>query len=126
MRRTLLTALLTASFGLAATSANAAAQLQQCTSGASCVSGTTNVNLGDYNTGTATVTGTVGTQAGAPVVQFTSNGGSTLLETNTGAATVFTADSTIKMNPETSVLVYRYGDAVRVTEESFGRLADSD
>lgn len=92
MPRTLLTALLTASFGLAATSANAAAQLQQCTSGASCVSGTTNVNLGDFNTGTATVTGTVGTQAGAPVVQFTSNGGSTLLETNTGAATVFTAD----------------------------------
>jgi hypothetical protein len=37
----------------------------------------------------------VGTQAGAPVVTFTSNGGSTLLETNTGAATVFTADGSL-------------------------------
>jgi len=92
MRRILLTALVTAGFGLAGTSANAAAQLQQCSSGASCVSGTTNVNLGAFNTGTGTVTGTVGTQAGAPVVEFTSNGGSTLLETNTGAATVFAAD----------------------------------
>jgi hypothetical protein len=92
MRRKLTIALATATLGFAANSANAAAQLQQCTSGASCVSGTTNVNLGSYNTGSAIVTGTVGTQAGAPVVQFTSNSGSTLLETNTGAATVFTAD----------------------------------
>ena len=92
MSRVLITVLATAAMGLIAAPANASAVLQQCTSGASCVSDTTNVNLGSYNTGTATVTGTVGTQAGAPVVDFTSNGGSTLLETHTGAATVFTAD----------------------------------
>lgn len=95
MRRKLPIFIATAALGFAGTSANAAAQLQQCTSGASCVSGTTNVNLGSYSTGSAMVTGTVGTQAGAPVVQFTSNGGSTLLETNTGAATVFTADGSL-------------------------------
>lgn len=92
MSRVLITALATAAIGLVAAPANASATLQQCSSGASCVSGTTNVNLGTYNTGSATVTGTVGTQAGAPVVDFTSNNGATLLETNTGAATVFTAD----------------------------------
>ena len=95
MKRVLMAAMATACAGMIATSANAAATLQQCSSGASCVSGTTNVNLGSFNTGTGTVTGTVGTQAGAPVVEFTSNGGSTLLETNTGAATVFTADGSL-------------------------------
>jgi PEP-CTERM motif len=95
MSRVLMTLLATASIGLVATSANASAQLQQCSSGASCVSGTTNVNLGTFNSGSSTVTGTVGTQAGAPAVEFTSHGGSTLLETNTGAATVFTADNSL-------------------------------
>jgi hypothetical protein len=91
MRRVLKIALATAAIaiGTAATPA-AAVTLQACTSGASCVSGTTNVNLGAFNApGTSMVTGTVG--IGGPEVDFTSNGGSTLLETNTGAATIFTA-----------------------------------
>lgn len=90
MRRVLMMALATAAFGFgAATSAQAAATLQLCTSGASCVSGTTNVNLGAFNApGAATVTGNVG--IGGPVVNFYTGTG-TLLETNTGAATIFTA-----------------------------------
>jgi hypothetical protein len=87
MRRILMIALASAAVGLAATSASAAT-LQICTSGASCVSGTTNVNLGAFNSpGSATVTGNVG--VGGPEVDFTSANG--LLETNTGAATIFTA-----------------------------------
>lgn len=89
MRRALKIALAGAAIalGTAATPA-AAVTLQQCTSGASCVSGTTNVNLDAYNApGSLTVTGTVG--VGGPVVNFTSDNG--LLETNTGAATIFTA-----------------------------------
>jgi hypothetical protein len=60
------------------------------------VSGTTNVNLGTFNApGATTVTGTVG--IGGPQVNFTSApDGNPLdlinLETNTGAATIFTAD----------------------------------
>ena len=90
MRRTLMIALVTAAIGLGAgTSAEAAATLQLCTSGASCVSGTTNVNLGSFNApGASTVNGTVG--IGGPAVNFTSTDG--LLETNTGAATIFRAD----------------------------------
>jgi hypothetical protein len=87
MRRILMAALATAAVGLAATPASAVT-LQLCPGGASCVSGTTNVNLGTFNApGSATVTGTVG--IGGPEVDFTSTDG--LLETNTGAATIFTA-----------------------------------
>jgi hypothetical protein len=89
MRRALKIALAGAAIalGTAATPA-AAVTLQQCTSGASCVSGTTNVNLGTYDApGSLLVSGTVG--VGGPTVNFTSDNG--LLETNTGAATIFTA-----------------------------------
>jgi hypothetical protein len=80
-------ALATAAVGLAATPASAVT-LQLCPGGASCVSGTTNVNLGTFNApGSAMVTGNVG--IGGPEVDFTSTNG--LLETNTGAATIFTA-----------------------------------
>lgn len=88
MRRVLMTALATAAIGLGtATPAMAAATLQQCTSGASCVSGTTNVNLGAFDD-SLLVTGTVG--IGGPTVNFTSTNG--LLDTNTGAATIFRSD----------------------------------
>ena len=91
MRRVLMTALATAAIGLGtATPAMAAATLQQCTSGASCVSGTTNVNLGAY-TNAPLVTGTVG--IGGPTVNFTSTNGN--LDTNTGAATIFRTDDGI-------------------------------
>lgn len=87
MRRVLMIALATAAVGLAATPASAVT-LQLCPGGASCVSGTTNVNLGTFNApGSAMVTGNVG--IGGPEVDFTSTNG--LLETNTGAATIFTA-----------------------------------
>ena len=87
MRRILMAALATAAVGLAATPASAVT-LQLCPGGASCVSGTTNVNLGTFNApGSLTVTGNVG--IGGPQVNFTSTDG--LLETNTGAATIFTA-----------------------------------
>lgn len=89
MQRVLKLALATAAIGTAAVATPAAAgTLQLCTSGASCVSGTTNVNLGSYDApGSLLVTGTVG--IGGPEVDFTSTNG--LLETNTGAATIFTA-----------------------------------
>jgi len=86
MRRILMIALASAAVGLAATPASAAT-LQTC-NGANCVTGTTNVNLGSFDApGSTTVTGTVG--IGGPEVDFTSANG--LLETNTGAATIFTA-----------------------------------
>jgi hypothetical protein len=86
MKRVLMTALATAVIGVATPAS--AGTLQLCTSGASCVSGTTNVNLDSFNApGSMLVTGTVGING--PVVDFTSNNG--LLETNTGAATIFTA-----------------------------------
>jgi PEP-CTERM motif len=90
MKRVMITALAAAAtVGLAAAATPASAgTLQLCTSGASCVSGTTNVNLGSYNApGSLLVTGTVG--IGGPEVDFASTNG--LLETNTGAATIFTA-----------------------------------
>jgi len=91
MRRVLMIAFATAAIGLGtATTAEAAATLQQCTSGASCVSGTTNVNLGAF-TDAPLVTGTVG--VGGPTVEFTSDNG--LLDTNTGAATIFRSDDGI-------------------------------
>jgi len=94
MRRVLITALAAAATIALASPAEAAATLQLCTSGASCVSGTTNVNLDSFNApGAGTVTGTVG--IGGPIVQFQSHGGSTLLETNTGAATIFTASGAL-------------------------------
>jgi hypothetical protein len=92
MRRVLMIALATAALGIAATPAQAAATLQLCSSGASCVSGTTNVNLGAYTNATL-VTGTVG--IGGPTVNFTSNGGTTHLDTNTGAATIFRTDGAL-------------------------------
>ena len=60
--------------------------------GCSCVSGTTNVNLGSYSNATL-VTGNVG--IGGPIVNFTSNGGATHLDTNTGAATIFRTDGAL-------------------------------
>jgi hypothetical protein len=87
MRRVLMIALATAAIGLGSTSAGAVT-LQLCTSGASCVGGTTNVNLNSYDApGSLIVTGNVG--IGGPEVDFTSSNG--LLETNSGAATIFTA-----------------------------------
>ncbi|WP_114227697.1 MULTISPECIES: PEPxxWA-CTERM sorting domain-containing protein [Sphingomonas] len=81
-----------AAFGLAVVATPAQAAISLCTSGASCVSGTTNVNLNAFpDTGSAVVTGTVG--IGGPLVTFTSTNG--LLDTNPGAATVFRADSNL-------------------------------
>ncbi len=91
MRRVLKLALATAAIVLGAAPVGAVT-LQQCTSGSSCVSGTTNVNLGAFNApGATTVTGNVG--IGGPEVDFTSANG--LLETNTGAATIFTASGSL-------------------------------
>lgn len=88
MRRVLMAALATAAIGLGVATPAGAVTLQLCPGGASCVSGTTNVNLGTFNApGSLTVTGNVG--IGGPQVNFTSTDG--LLETNTGAATIFTA-----------------------------------
>ena len=92
MRRALMTAFAATAIGLATATPAAATTLQLCTSGASCVSGTTNVNLGAY-TNTTPVFGTVG--IGGDSVRFTSNGSSTLLDTNTGAATIFTHDGSL-------------------------------
>lgn len=86
MNRALLTALTSAALGLAFAAAPAQAAITLCSSGSSCVSGTTTVNLGAF-TDAAIVTGTVG--IGGPLVTFTSTQGN--LSTNTGAATVFTA-----------------------------------
>ena len=84
-------ALATAAIGLGVATPAGAVTLQLCSGGASCVSGTTNVNLGSFNApGALTVTGNVG--IGGPQVNFTSTDG--LLETNTGAATIFTAAGT--------------------------------
>jgi hypothetical protein len=87
MRRILMAALATAAVGIAATPAGAVT-LQLCTSGASCVSGTTNVNLqGNVDSpGQTTIKGNVGPSTG-PVVDFTSTDG--LLEDNQGDATIF-------------------------------------
>ena len=91
MRRVILAALATAAIGISSTPASAAI-LQLCTSGASCVSGTTNVNLDSYNApGSTMVTGTVG--IAGPVVDFTTTD-SQLLVTNPGAATIFHPDGT--------------------------------
>ena len=89
MRRVLKLALATAAITLGAAPVGAVT-LQQCTSGSSCVSGTTNVNLGAY-TNAPMVTGNVG--IGGPVVDFTSANGN--LSTNTGAATIFTASGSL-------------------------------
>jgi hypothetical protein len=95
MRRVLMIALATAAVGLGtAVTPAEAATLQLCTSGASCVSGTTNVNLDAFDApGSATVTGTVG--VGGPGISFQSNAGATLLLTNPGAATIFTASGAL-------------------------------
>lgn len=87
MRRILMAALATAAIGIAATPAGAVT-LQICTSGASCVSGTTNVNLQGSVTspGQAIIKGNVGPTTG-PVVDFMSDDG--LLEADQGAATIF-------------------------------------
>ena len=106
MRRVLKLALATAAIGIAATATPALATtapqgISLCTSGASCVSGTTNVNLGTYNApGSMLVTGNVG--IGGPEVDFTSSQG--LLETNTGAATVFTASGASLTNLTFTIL----------------------
>jgi hypothetical protein len=90
MRRVLMMALATAAIGLGSTSAGAVT-LQLCTSGASCVSGTTNVLLNSFDApGALTVTGNVGGPGGNQVNFSSTNG---LLETNTGAATIFRADA---------------------------------
>src|SRR4051812_15823333 len=92
MRRVLKIALATASLGFAAAATTAEATpapigISECTSGASCVSGTTNVNLGAF-TNSTTVTGQIGMNGGGTgTVFFTSANGN--LDTNTGAATVF-------------------------------------
>jgi hypothetical protein len=87
MRRILMIALATAAIGITSTPASAVI-LQQCGSGASCVSGTTNVNLqGNVNDpGALQILGNVGPVTG-PLVTFTSSNG--LLDANSGAATIF-------------------------------------
>jgi hypothetical protein len=93
MKRAVLIALASATLGLAFVAAPAQAAITVCTSGTSCVSGTTTVNLGAF-TNAPVVTGTVG--IGGPLVTFTSTQGN--LSTNPGAATVFTASGAALTN----------------------------
>lgn len=85
-----MSALALATVGLTIEAAPTQAAITLCTQGASCVGGTTNVNL-DAFTNSPTVTGTVG--IGGPLVTFTSVQGN--LSTNPGAATVFTANGSL-------------------------------
>lgn len=90
MRQLLMIGLATAALGIAASPASAAATLSQCPNGASCVSGTTNVNLqaSVVAPGQPTIIGNVGPVTG-PQVNFTSTQG--LLLSKSGDATIFTA-----------------------------------
>ena len=99
MRRVIKAAFASVTLCLAALSAPAQAAILVCAQGASCVSGTTNVNLGAY-TNSATVTGNVG--IGGPLVSFTSTQGN--LSTNPGAATVFAADGGLLTNLTFTIL----------------------
>lgn len=99
MKRAIMIALASAAVGLAAVAAPAQASIVVCAQGASCLSGTTNVNLGSF-TNASTVTGNVG--IGGPLVTFSSTQGS--LSTNSGAATVFTANGDPLSNLTFSIL----------------------
>jgi hypothetical protein len=99
MRRAIRTALISSAICFAAAGAPAEAAIVVCAQGASCVSGTTNVNLGAYTNAT-TVTGNVG--IGGPLVSFTSTQGN--LSTNSGAATVFAADGSLLTNLTFTIL----------------------
>jgi hypothetical protein len=86
MKRVITIGLASAAIGLALPAVPASAAIVVCAQGASCLQGTTNVNLvGETNV--ATVNGNVGT--GGPAVTFTSTNGN--LSSNSGAATVFLA-----------------------------------
>ena len=99
MRRVVTVALVSAAMGLTMAASPAQAAVVVCAQGASCVSGTTNVNLGAY-TNAGIVTGNVG--IGGPLVTFTSTQGN--LSTNSGAATVFTADDSLLTNLTFTIL----------------------
>lgn len=87
MKRAITVALASAANGMAAIAAPAQGAIVVCAQGASCLSGTTNVNLGSF-TNASTVTGNVG--IGGPLVTFSSTQGN--LTTNSDAATVFAAN----------------------------------
>jgi hypothetical protein len=112
MRRVLLSALATAAIGLSSTPAFATAApvgISECTSGASCVTGTTNVNLGAFTNAT-TVSGTIGMNGGnTGTVYFTSTNGN--LDTNTGAATVFLTSGSLLTNLTFYMLTGGFGSA---------------
>lgn len=93
MRRATTIAFATAALCGAITAVPAEAAITVCSQGASCVQGTTNVNLAAY-TDSPTVSGSVG--IGGPLVTFSSTDGN--LSTNPGAATVFTADGSALTN----------------------------
>ena len=99
MRRAFTSVLVLAAIGLAAAGAPAQAAILVCAQGASCVTGTTNVNLGAF-TNAPTVTGNVG--IGGPLVTFSSTNGN--LSTNSGAATIFAADGGLLSNLTFTIL----------------------
>lgn len=101
MRKFTSIALSAVALGIATIATPAQAAISLCTSGASCITGTTNVNLNSYGSGGAlTVTGNVG--IGGPLVSFTSTQGA--LNTNTGAATVFTNSGALLTNLTFTIL----------------------
>lgn len=98
MRHLFVVALASSALGLGI-AAPAQGAIVVCSQGASCVSGTTNVNLGAY-TNAPTVTGNVG--IGGPLVTFSSTNGN--LSTNSGAATIFTTSGALLTNLTFQVL----------------------
>ncbi|URD60423.1 PEPxxWA-CTERM sorting domain-containing protein [Sphingomonas sp. KRR8] len=103
MRKFTSIAISAAALGIAAVATPAQAAITLCSNGAGCLSGTTNVNLNAYpDTGSASVTGTVG--IGGPLVTFTSTDG--LLDTNPGAATVFRAGFSPNSGPLLTQLTF--------------------
>ena len=99
MKRAITIALASAAIGMAVPATSAQAAILVCAQGASCVQGTTNVNLGAF-TNQATVTGNVGING--PLVTFTSTNGN--LSTNSGAATVFLANGSNLSNLTFTIL----------------------
>jgi PEP-CTERM motif-containing protein len=99
MTRALLSGLASAAIGLAAAATPAQAAIVVCAQGTSCVSNTTNVNLGAF-TNASSVTGNVGING--PLVTFNSTDGN--LSTNSGAATVFRTDGGLLTNLTFTIL----------------------
>jgi hypothetical protein len=99
MRRAVIKALASAVVVLGVSATPVQAAIVVCAQGASCVSNTTNVNLGAF-TNSPTVTGNVG--IGGPLVTFSSTNGD--LSTNSGAATVFAANGSLLTNLTFTIL----------------------